>query len=157
MEKNKEYKTLDKSTAAEEPFVPYSVPISMPLAALATMKPQEISKTHLEGEALQQIQKETSLSAQILSEVLGVGKSKYYDLLKAKDLDSKSVDALADLAALWQKGVEAFDEKPHLLQEWLNTRNKNLGGIYPLELFSTRIGRRELEKAFMRVEYSLYG
>ena len=97
------------------------------------------------------------MSAQAIAGVVGVSKSKYYELAQLKDLGFKNIDALADFATLWQKGIEAFDGDKDLLNEWLEMRNENLGNIKPIELLSSRIGRRDLEKAFLRIEYSTYG
>jgi len=64
---------------------------------------------------------------------------------------------LVDFATLWKKGLVAFDNDDTMLSEWITSRNSNLGNIKPVELLSTRVGRRELEKAFNRIEYSTYG
>jgi len=61
------------------------------------------------------------------------------------------------LAYLWEKGMEAFDENHEHLIEWLNTKNEGLGNIKPIGLLGSRTGRSELEKAFFRIEYSVYG
>lgn len=108
------------------------------------------------GNTLDKLLKETGLPVQALAGVLSVSKSKYYDLSKMDQLDTRSVDALADFAILWQKGLEAFDGEQELLREWLSIKNVGLGNVRPMELLSSRLGRRELEKAFARIEYSTY-
>lgn len=127
------------------------------LSALHNMSVNEISDTHFSGENLLELQKQTSLAAQDIAAIVGVSKSKYYELLQMENIGPKNVDALADFAALWQKGIDAFDDDSALLNEWLETRNVNLGNIKPVALLSSRVGRRVLEKAFLRIEYSTYG
>ncbi len=117
----------------------------------------EVSDARLPGKKLQEVQEQTSLSAQDMAGIMGVSKSKYYELLQLATLSEKAVVALADFAALWQKGLDAFDGEVELLNEWLARRNTNLGNVRPKELLSSRLGRRELEKAFLRIEHSTYG
>ena len=145
-----------KNVKAEEPMALYGA-FAMPLDFLSVISSRSLATTKLPGKALTALQTETSLAPQEMASILGISKSKYYDLLKVDDLGSKNIDALADFAALWNKGIEAFDGDKQLLKEWLVSRNENLGGIKPVELLSSRIGRRELEQAFLRIEYSLYG
>lgn len=141
----------------EEPMVSYEATMSLPLSMLTDMSVRDIEKARLSGNVLSDIQKQTSLSANAIAGIVGVSKSKYYDMIRLKDLGFKNIDALADFAALWQKGMDAFDGNKSLLNEWLEMRNQNLGNIKPIELLSSRIGRRELENAFLRIEYSIYG
>ena len=155
--KNKKdiYSSKDtKPSQTNEPAVAYNNHV---LQVLNGLSYADINNIHLSGEALTDIQEQTLLNAQALASVVGVGKSKFYDLVKTDDLGAKNIDALADFAALWQKGLDAFDGNTELLNEWLETRNLNLGGTKPIELLSSRMGRRELEKAFLRIEYSTYG
>ena len=141
-----------------EPMVAYgAVTAAMPIAVLTSMSMQAIEKAKFSGQTLVDIQKQTSLSPIAIAGVVGVSKSKYYDLIKLDNLGTKNIDALADFAMLWQKGIEAFDGNKNLLNEWLEIRNENLGNIKPIELLSSRIGRRDLEKAFLRIEHSTYG
>ncbi len=153
----KPYQETAKNTSkVEEPAVAYRMRVE-PLDYLAQMSVQELDQVKLSGDALVALQQKTTLSPQALADVVGVSKSKYYELVRMDKLSSKNLDALADFATLWQKGIEAFDEDQSLLKEWLHTRNENLGGIRPVELLSSRMGRRELEKAFERIEYGTYG
>jgi uncharacterized protein (DUF2384 family) len=154
MKKRKKYSAKEKSSKVKEPLVLSSLPL---LSVLYNMSFHEVSDAHLSGEKLLEVQEQTSLGAQELAGIVGVSKSKYYELLQMDDIGPKNIDALADFAALWQKGVGAFDDDTALLNEWLETRNINLGNIKPRELLSSRVGRRELEKAFFRIEYSTYG
>lgn len=158
MEKEKpRYQPKQKSpTQVEEPMVVYGGHTE-PMSFLATLHPEQVKERPLPGGALADIQRQTSLSAQVMADVIGVGKSKYYDLLKLADLGAKNIDALADFANLWEAGLQAFDDKREHLLEWLHTYNENLGGIRPVELLGSRMGRRALEKSFLRIEHSVYG
>ncbi|MCP4459265.1 MAG: DUF2384 domain-containing protein [Cytophagales bacterium] len=155
MKKSKPKFIKKKNSHVKEPLVAYET--ELPLTIFARMSMQDIAGSELSGMALQDMQKQTSLSPQALASVVGVSKSKYYDLIKLDKLGSKNIDALADFAMLWRKGIEAFDGDKDSLNEWLEIRNENLGQIKPIDLISSRMGRRELEKAFLRIEYSTYG
>jgi hypothetical protein len=154
MKKPKKYSAKKKLPKVKEPIVLSRVPL---LSVLYNMSFIEVSDAHFSGEKLLEVQEQTSLGAHYLAGIVGVSKSKYYELLQMDDIGPKNIDALADFAALWQKGIDAFDDDTALLNEWLETRNINLGNIKPVELLSSRVGRRELEKAFLRIEYSTYG
>ncbi|MEQ8238547.1 MAG: hypothetical protein RIA69_05000 [Cyclobacteriaceae bacterium] len=147
---------MEKENKVEEPFATYGMSSSI-TAIYANFSVEEISKAPMTGATLSKIQENTSLSAQTLTAALEISKSKYYDMLQSDKLDFKTKDALVDLAYLWEKGMEAFDDNQDNLIEWLNAKNDNLGGIKPVVLFGSRTGRRELEKAFLRIEYSIYG
>ena len=139
---------------AKEPMVAYQSPL---MSALTRMSFRDIHEMRLSGQSLIDVQKQTSLSAQDIAGIVGVSKSKFYELVQMDDLSSKNIDAIADFATLWQKGIDAFDGDDSLLYEWMGSRNENLGDIKPVELLSSRVGRRALEKAFNRIEYSTYG
>lgn len=140
-----------KKLIAEEPGAAYGT------ATFANYSLQEIDQVPMSGKTLTAIQEKTTLTPQTITQALGISKSKYYDLLQTEDLDFKTKDALVDLAFLWEKGMEAFDQNQSNLIDWLNTTNENLGNIKPVNLFASRTGRRTLEQAFARIEYSLYG
>lgn len=154
VKKSKRYSAKNVKKEVKEPFRAYQAPL---LSALISMSYNDISEAHLSGQSLVDIQNQTSLSVQNLASIIGVSKSKYYDLIGSDDLGVKNIDALVDFATLWQTGLNAFDGDAALLKEWLDSRNTNLGEIRPIELLSTRVGRRTLEKALLRIEYSTYG
>ncbi len=138
----------------EEPMVAYGVSL---LGLLCGLNFSSLEETHLPGSSIVELQKQTKLSPQDMAGVVGVSKSKYYELVQLNDIGTKNLDALVDFATLWKKGLIAFDDDDEMLSEWMTSRNSNLGNIKPVELLSTRVGRRELEKAFNRIEYSTYG
>ncbi|TRX60878.1 DUF2384 domain-containing protein [Fulvivirga sp. M361] len=152
----KKYKTPQSVSKASEPPVPYTSAIA-PSTYLHKVSSYNLNKAQLPGKALLALQEETSLPPGIFADILGISKSKYYDLVKMNNLDTKNIDALADFIALWNKGVEAFDGDKSLLKQWMSTPNENLGGIAPISLLASRLGRRELERAFLRIEHSIYG
>jgi hypothetical protein len=154
MKNPKKYKSSKKISKVEEPMIAGCIPF---LTTLNRMSFDELEKARFSGDKLIEVQEETSLEAQDVAGILGVSMSKYYKLLRLDDIGYKSIDALADFATLWQKGIDAFDDNSALLNEWLETRNVNLGHFKPIELLSSRVGRRALEKAFLRIEYSTYG
>ncbi|MEM6642038.1 MAG: antitoxin Xre/MbcA/ParS toxin-binding domain-containing protein [Bacteroidota bacterium] len=138
-----------------EPIVPYLARTST-MIDLSMVAAKDLESKKYNGKLLNRVQEETGLSLQDLASILGASKSKFYEMLKNQRLDVKSVDALADLASLWNHGLKALNDKSTLIN-WLQTPNPNLGGIKPHELLFTRVGRRELTDAFNRIEFSIYG
>lgn len=137
-----------------EPAVAYGLPAFQDLAGWSRI---DVEGAHLSGRAVAHLQEQMFLTSQALSDVMGISKSKYYELLKQPSIDASTVDALVDFSVTWQKGLDAFDGDWDLFMQWLSTQNENLGGIEPVSLINSRLGRRELEKAFARIEYSIYG
>jgi len=154
MKKTKTYSVKVKPSKVNEPSISYN---PLLLTSLNGMSFMDIDRLQVSGKSLVDIQEQTSLSAENIAGIVGVSKSKYYELLQLDDIGGKNIDALADFATLWDKGIKAFDDDLGLLKEWLESRNENLGNVRPIELLSSRLGRRELEKAFLRIEHSVYG
>lgn len=154
MMRKTKYSSKSVKNEVKEPILAYGVSL---LSVLYGLNFNNIHETHLPGQSLIELQKQTSLTAQDIAGVVGVSKSKYYELLQLDDLGRKNIDAIVDFAMLWKKGLNAFDDDQELLNEWLVSRSTSLGNIRPIVLLSSRLGRRELEKAFNRIEYSTYG
>lgn len=154
MKKHKKYSLKNKLSQVKEPEASLNPSL---LSMLNEMSFIDIGQVRVPGKSLFEIQRQTSLSAENIAGIVGVSKSKYYELLQLDDIGSKNIDALADFATLWNKGMIAFEDDVNLLNEWLKSRNESLGNVRPIELLTSRLGRRELEKAFLRVEYSVYG
>lgn len=151
-----EYKNISRDyPKAEEPAVAYyDFPTIERLSELSAID----AHTHAyAGDIIEQLSKETGISLQVLANILGISKSKIYELTKLKQLDENTIDALADFSCLWKVGLEAFDGNLNNYKLWLDTINPNLGQQKPIVFFQSRLGRRSLEKAFQRIEYSLYG
>ncbi|MEN8248885.1 MAG: hypothetical protein ABFS32_08130 [Bacteroidota bacterium] len=149
----KKYTTKSTTSKMEEPMVPH-IPLLVKLQGMSFL---DITDAHMSGHWVRDLEEQTNLGKEEMAGIMGISMSKYYDLLKSKDIGSDNIDALADFATFWQKGLDAFDEDVSLLKEWLESRNENLGNIKPIELLSSRVGRRILESAFLRIEYSTYG
>lgn len=151
-----EYKDISKDfPKAEEPAIAYhDFPTIERLSELSAI---DASAYSYSGEIIEHLSQETGISLLVLANIIGISKSKIYDLAKLKQLDEKTIDALADFACLWKVGLEAFDGNLERYKIWLDTLNPNLGQHKPIVFFQSRLGRRSLEKAFQRIEYGLYG
>ena len=159
------YEEFGDSLHFEEPAVAYIAGTSgISLQHFFEKYVQMVKSTAMElrdlavvGSFLELLQKATQIKAEIMADIIGVSKSKYYRLLKAETLDSNAIDALASFTKLWHYGLLVFDKDLISFKAWLNTRNENMGGIMPLQLLQSENGRREVEKALDRIEYSVYG
>jgi uncharacterized protein (DUF2384 family) len=152
--KKKPHTMNPEPQVVQEPWLAYG---AFGLSLLANYTPRDLDNAKLPGQAIVHVQEQTHLAPQELATALGISKTKYYDLLQQPELDARTIDTLADFSIHWQKGLDAFEGDQTMLLEWLNTRNENLGGIHPITLLSSRLGRRELEKAFLRIEHSTFG
>ena len=161
----KPYEEFGESLHFEEPAVAYSAGTScMSLQHFFEYYMQLVKSTAMElrdlsvvGSFLELLQKATEIRGEVMADIIGVSKSTYYRLLKDDTLDSHAVDAVASFSKLWHYGLLVFDKDVVSFKAWLHTQNENLGSIKPLQLLQSENGRREVEKALDRIEYSVYG
>lgn len=127
------------------------------LDELANIPSYHIPDSQYNGMIVKELQEEIYLSREDMEKVMGVKKSGYYSILGKPVLDPDQVDTLSNFARVWQKGLNTFDFDIDAFNEFLHTKNRNLGGIVPITLINSESGRRELSDAFDRIEYSIYG
>jgi len=147
-----------------EPFLLGSFPISDNESfnkwfyKVANISSVDVLKLEFSAENINYFIHETGLSKDSLAAVLGISRSKLYNILKdGESLEPKYKPTFVMTIKLWEKGITAFDGDKHAFETWMKVQNTNLGGICPFELLSNEPGRRELEKALDRIEFSVYG
>jgi putative toxin-antitoxin system antitoxin component (TIGR02293 family) len=119
---------------------------------------QDLPRLELHGHQLKYIQEKTGLKVQDFSKIIGMGKSRFYNLVKeSSNLTLEEKDALSVFIKLWEKGISVFDDSEEHFNEFLHTRNPSLGNVYPIELLSSQTGRIELDKVLNRIEYGVFG
>jgi putative toxin-antitoxin system antitoxin component (TIGR02293 family) len=62
----------------------------------------------------------------------------------------------ARLAALYRKAVELFEGNTSAAIKWLQSPNKALGNVSPLELAESKKGARAVEDLIGRLEHGVY-
>ncbi len=125
---------------------------------VANVSSIEVSKLDFSAKNINSFITETGLTKDALASVLGISRSKLYNLLKdGESLEPKYKPTFVMTVKLWEKGLTAFDGDKQSFEMWLKLPNTNLGNIAPFELLSNEPGRRELEKALDRIEFSVYG
>ncbi len=125
---------------------------------VANVSSIEVSKLDFSAENINNFLQATRLTKDSLATVLGISRSKLYNILKdGESLEPKYKPTFVMTIKLWEKGIAAFDGNKQSFETWLQMPNTNLGGLVPFELLSNEPGRRELEKALDRIEFSVYG
>ncbi len=127
------------------------------LNELAKITSHQLPDVRYNGMIVKELQEEIYLPRENMEKVMGVKKSGYYSILGKALLDPDQVDTLSNFARVWLKGLNTFDFDAASFNEFLHTKNRNLGGVLPITLIHSESGRRELSDAFDRIEYSIYG
>lgn len=109
------------------------------------------------GYYIRNLREEIEFERSFMSQILGIKRTAYFNVLKRKSLDVSQVDVLSNFAKVYRQGLEAFENDADDLEMFLNRENQNLGNIKPKELLFTESGRRALSKAFDRIKYGSYG
>ena len=65
-------------------------------------------------------------------------------------------DRLLAVSRLYAKSIEFFDGDIEASRDWLNKRNRALGGKTPLVIATTETGRRVVENLIDRLEHGVY-
>ena len=146
-----------KEQVVMEPSCGYPSAFAGSYRSLILSSARDLFSLRIKGAFLDTLQEVLRINTEDLADIFGISRSKYYRLLKEHKLDPSSVDVLSAFLKLWNKGLIAFDGDDDAFRSWLKTSNYNLGDIQPLELMKTETGRREVEAAILRIEYSIYG
>ena len=107
-------------------------------------------------QALRALQQRLRFSNKEISAVLGVSES----TLARREQSNKALtldegEKTIQLSAVLAKGLEVFEDEDDF-HHWLSTRNVALGGIRPLELLSSAIGREQVQEILGRIQYGIY-
>jgi len=72
-----------------------------------------------------------------------------------KPLSASETDLLLRYALLFKQAVTAFEDEREA-RAWLKSPQYGLNGAVPLDLASTTVGYREVEKLLTRLDYGVY-
>ena len=65
-------------------------------------------------------------------------------------------DRLLRVSRLFARTLELFDGHPAAAMAWLSASQPALGGATPLDLSSTEVGAREVERLILRLEHGVF-
>jgi putative toxin-antitoxin system antitoxin component (TIGR02293 family) len=71
-----------------------------------------------------------------------------------KVFDSLQSEKILEIAQLYNKGVEVFNDKDNF-KSWLETKNLALGGVKPKNLLDTSFGIGMVKDELIRIEYGV--
>ncbi|GAA4010630.1 hypothetical protein GCM10022408_23730 [Hymenobacter fastidiosus] len=107
-------------------------------------------------QALRALQLRLRFSNKEISAVLGVSESTLARREQAnKALTLDEGEKTIQLSAVLAKGLEVFEDEGDF-HHWLNTVNVALGGIRPIQLLSSAIGREQVRDLLGRIQYGHY-
>jgi len=90
-------------------------------------------ETKIPGYDIQNLREEIEFERSFMSQILGIKRTAYFNVLKRKFLDVSQIDILSNFAKVFKKGLEAFENDGDDLEMFLNKENQNLGNIKPKE------------------------
>jgi putative toxin-antitoxin system antitoxin component (TIGR02293 family) len=115
-----------------------------------------IGELRIPGSFLNVVPKIMNLPVMHIIELLKISKSTYYRVKEEDVLEMDTVDKLASILKVYQRGVESFGNKEDF-QDWLYTKVITIGGKKPIDLLKTENGRLAVLDAIDRVEHGIYG
>ncbi|MEQ8926051.1 MAG: DUF2384 domain-containing protein [Fulvivirga sp.] len=105
---------------------------------------------------LKNLQKRTQFTNRQIGIVLDMSESTVQRRIRDNQkLDKKQSESAVQLASVWVKGLEVFEDEDDF-RTWLNTENQALGGNKPLALLHSSIGREEVKNVLNRIAWGIY-
>lgn len=105
---------------------------------------------------LQKLQKRMQFTNKEIGQTLDMSESTLQRRYKLNQkLDKKESESAIDLASVWAKGIEVFQDEEDF-RVWLHTKNAALGNNKPLSFLNSPIGRQELKDLLTRIEWGIY-
>ncbi|MEM9855956.1 MAG: antitoxin Xre/MbcA/ParS toxin-binding domain-containing protein [Bacteroidota bacterium] len=105
---------------------------------------------------LKSLQKRMKFTNREMGKVLEISESTLQRRIKkGEKLDKRESENTIQLAALWAKGLEVFDNE-YDFRRWLDMENIALGNNKPLDILHSSIGRDEIKELLTRIEWGIY-
>ena len=114
-----------------------------------------LSKEGLPIGALTSLQQKMRFTNKEFSHVMGMSESTLIRRYKTGQiLDKSEAQNAIQIASIWAKGLEVFE--PDDFKHWLDTKNQALGGLKPVNLLDTPLGREQIKDLLLRIEWGIY-
>ncbi|MEM1002715.1 MAG: antitoxin Xre-like helix-turn-helix domain-containing protein [Bacteroidota bacterium] len=115
-----------------------------------------LSEKGLSIAVLMNLQKRMKFTNREMGKALEISESTLQRRLReGKRLDKKESESAIQLASLWAKGIEVFEDENDF-RVWLEMNNTALGNNKPIELLHSPIGREEIKEVLNRIEWGIY-
>lgn len=116
----------------------------------------DITEKGLPIVVLKKLQKRMQFTNRELGKTLDMSESTLQRRLKQNQkLDKKESESAVDVATVWAKGLEVFDNDEQF-RHWLHTNNTALGNNKPIDFLHSPIGRDEIKDILNRIEWGIY-
>jgi putative toxin-antitoxin system antitoxin component (TIGR02293 family) len=123
-----------------------------------SLTPSNLIRVVLAGlpvQELKDLQASLALPMERLGPMLGISKATLQRRQSEQRLGSAESDRVVRFAKLMGKAVKVM-ESEEIARKWLNSPQRGLGGVVPLEFAETEVGAREVEDLLGRIEYGVY-
>lgn len=107
-------------------------------------------------ERLVELQKATELSWEALAGFVGIAPRTLVRRQSDRRLRPDESDRVLRAATIFDLATELFEGDAGAARQWLQTPQPGLGGGVPLEIASTEVGAREVEKLMGRLEDGVF-
>lgn len=114
-----------------------------------------VVRAGLPVQELKDLQASLAVPMERLGPMLGISKATLQRRQSEQRLGSAESDRVVRFAKLMGKAVEVMESK-EIARKWLNSPQRGLGGVVPLEFAETEVGAREVEDLLGRIEHGVY-
>ena len=106
-------------------------------------------------EELEALGERLGLTQEVLTRVLDVSERTLQRRRQSGRLSPSESDRLWQIAHVYRRALEAFDEQAEEAQAWLTTPKRALGGDTPVEHLDTEPGARTVEQMLAVIEHTM--
>lgn len=114
-----------------------------------------IIKEGLKSKSVASFIKHSSLTKKQVSKMIHVSERTLQRNPEDKLMDPSSSEKLVDLARLFYKGINVFEDKEKFIT-WLNRPNKALDNQLPIELIETNLGVDLVIDELLKIEHGVF-
>jgi putative toxin-antitoxin system antitoxin component (TIGR02293 family) len=115
----------------------------------------QLIKSGLKNRSVNSFIRHSSFTKKQVSRIIHVSERTLQRNTPDKTMDLGVSERLIDLARLFHRGMEVFDEKEKFLL-WLNRPNKSLDNQLPIELIETNMGMDLVMDELLKIEHGVF-
>ncbi len=114
-----------------------------------------IIKDGLKSKSVHSFAERSGLTKKQVSKMIHISERTLQRNHPDKQIDVSSSERLVDLARLFYKGIEVFNDRETFVK-WLNRSNRSIDNQKPLELIETSLGVDLVIEELLRIEHGVF-
>lgn len=133
-----------------------SAPASLGISSTDVVQVAKRLQRGLPYTAVERLQQRSGLSLETIGTVTQIPRRTLARRKTQKKLTPQESERLYRLTLVFEKALELFEEDAAAALNWLQTPNKALADLSPLQMSETEIGAREVEDLIGRLEHGVF-